>query len=187
MDRKPVACERLLQTDRNLVLIGMPGVGKSTLGVLVAKALSAPFLDTDLQIQAEHGKRLHEIIARVGLARFKQVEEEAVCSLAVTGTVIATGGSVIYSDRAMAHLKAHGGVLWLDLSCPLLERRLGDLDERGVVRAPGQTLQDLYDERRPLYERHADVRVVLDGLDHEAGAAAIVRAWQAWKGERERD
>lgn len=177
MEKK--AAKRLMKADPNLVLIGMPGVGKSTLGVLIAKALSAPFLDTDLHIQAEHGKRLHEIIAEAGLAHFKRVEEEAVRNLTAKGTVIATGGSVVYSQRAMAHLKAHGVVLWLDLSCSLLEQRLGDLDARGVVRAPGQTLQGLYEERKPLYQRYADARIPLDGLNHEEAAEAVIAAWQS--------
>ncbi len=173
----PISLLKIAPTDPNLVLIGMPGVGKSTLGVLIAKTLSAPFLDTDLLIQSEQGKRLHEIIEEIGLDRFKKLEEEAVVRLRVRGTVIATGGSVVYSAAAMNHLKRRGTILWLDLSCSLLEKRLGDLDARGVVRKPGQRLRDLYEERKVLYSRYADCRVPLDGLDHERAAAAVIRAW----------
>lgn len=159
----------------NLVLIGMPGVGKSTLGVLAAKHLVAPFVDTDLVIQTAHGKRLQEIICEKGLAGFRAIEEAAVCSLAVSGTVIATGGSVVYSPKAMEHLRIHGFIVWLDLSLPFLEQRLGDLDARGVVRAPGQTLQGLYQERQPLYARYAQARLFLDGLSHDEALQALWR------------
>ncbi len=163
----------------NLVLIGMPGVGKSTLGVLVAKQLAAPFVDTDLLIQAAHGKRLQEIILEEGLSGFRAIEQAAVCSLEVTGTVIATGGSVVYSSKAMEHLKAYGFILWLDLSLPFLEQRLGDLDARGVVRAPGQTLEGLYQERKPLYAHHAQARLLLDGLGHDEAVHAILHTLKA--------
>lgn len=159
---------------RNLVLIGMPGVGKSTLGVLLAKELAAPFVDTDLLIQAAYGKRLQEIILEKGLAGFRAIEEAMVCSLSVSGTVIATGGSVVYSTKAMEHLKAHGVVIWLDLSCSLLEKRLGDLDARGVVRVPGQSLEELYEERKPLYAQHAHAHIVLDGLPHDQAVQTIL-------------
>lgn len=162
----------------NLVLIGMPGVGKSTLGVLAAKQLAAPFVDTDLLIQTTHGKRLQEIILEKGLAGFRAIEEAAVCSLTVFGTVIATGGSVVYSLKAMEHLRAHGFIVWLDLSMPFLEQRLGDLDARGVVRAPGQSLQGLYEERRPLYARHAQARLLLDGLNHDEALHALMHLLQ---------
>lgn len=168
---------RLKAHDPNMVLIGMPGVGKSTLGVLAAKELAAPFVDTDLLIQAAHGKRLEEIIRERGLEGFRSVEEAVVCALSCTGTVIATGGSVVYSARAMEHLKRGGLILWLDLSCPLLERRLGDLDARGVVRASGQTLQGLYHERKPLYARHAHARLLLDGMNHEEALQALLQTW----------
>ncbi len=168
---------RLHPRDPNMVLIGMPGVGKSTLGVLVAKHLAAPFVDTDLIIQAAHGKRLEEIIRQSGLQGFRNIEEAAVCSLNLSGTVIATGGSVVYSAKAMEHLKSHGYVLWLDLSYDLLERRLGDLDARGVVRAPGQTLKALYEERKPLYSRHAHARLLLDGMNHDEAVQAVLDTW----------
>lgn len=160
----------------NLVLIGMPGVGKSTLGVLAAKELAVPFVDTDLLIQTAHGKRLQEIIREKGLAGFRAIEEAAVCSLAISGTVIATGGSVVYSPKAMEHLRTHGFIVWLDLSLPLLEQRLGDLDARGVVRTPGQTLHALYKERQPLYARYAQVRLLLDNLGHDEALQVLWKA-----------
>lgn len=174
MRREPF---RLRPHDPNMVLIGMPGVGKSTLGVLAAKHMAASFVDTDLVIQATCGKRLEEIIRENGLEGFRAIEEAAVCALNLSGTVIATGGSVVYSVKAMEHLKRHGLILWLDLSCTLLEQRLGDLDARGVVRAPGQTLYELYEERKPLYARHAHARVLLDGMNHDEAIQAVLETW----------
>ena len=151
----------------NLVLIGMPGAGKSTLGVLLAKALSRPFLDTDIEIQTREHKPLQGIIRDRGMASFKTLEENYILSLACRGHVIATGGSAVYSDRAMRHLQKDGFLLFLDLSLPLLTRRIQDMDARGVVHAPGQALDDLYRERKPLYERYADLRLSCDGKGHE--------------------
>lgn len=152
--------------DRNIVLVGMPGVGKSTIGVLVAKRLGMPFVDTDISIQAKTGKQLHEIISEHGIEYFKLLEEQYICEINDRNTVIATGGSVIYSERGMRHLKNHGLILWLSLSYENLVERLGDLDARGVIRADGQSLLDLYREREPLYERYADLRVDCDGMNH---------------------
>lgn len=152
---------------KNIVLIGMPGVGKSTVGVLLAKYSSRSFIDTDVYIQAGEGKRLCEIIAEQGIDEFRRIEERYILSLNLRSHVIATGGSVVYSDKAMRHLKTTGTVVHLDLSLPELEKRLSDLDERGVVRGPGQTLEELYREREPLYLRYADFTVNCNGLNME--------------------
>lgn len=144
---------------KNIVLIGMPGAGKSTVGVVLAKHEGFGFLDSDLVIQEKTGLLLHEIISREGDEGFRQVENRVNASLQVRHTVIATGGSVIYGREAMQHLRRIGTVVYLKLSCPSIAERLGDLKERGVTLKEGQTLQQLYDERVPLYERYADITI----------------------------
>ena len=143
----------------NIVLIGMPGVGKSTVGVVLAKKLGYRFLDSDLVIQDKTGKMLHEIISEQGTEGFLRVEEEINASLDCDRTVIATGGSVVYGPKAMEHLSQIGKVVYLKLSCDAIAERLGDLNERGVALKDGQTLQDLYNERVPLYEKYANITV----------------------------
>lgn len=138
---------------KNIVLIGMPGVGKSTSGVILAKVLNYDFLDSDLVIQHQTGKLLKEIIAEKGIDGFNAVENEINSQIDVENTVIATGGSVIFGADAMAHFKESGIVVYLRISYDLLDERLGDLDERGVVHKEGQTLRDIYNERTALYEK----------------------------------
>lgn len=144
---------------KNIVLIGMPGAGKSTVGVVLAKHAGFKFVDSDLVIQEHTGMLLHEIIERDGNDGFRQVENRVNASLQAKHSVIATGGSVIYGREAMKHLREIGTVVYLKLSCESIAERLGDLKERGVTLREGQTLQELYDERVPLYERYADVTV----------------------------
>lgn len=144
----------------NIILIGMPGSGKSTVGVVLAKSLGYRFLDSDLLIQEQEGKKLHEIIASEGLGGFKQVEERVNASIRADHTVIATGGSVVYGRKAMEHLKKLGTVIYLKLPYEEIEHRLGDLHERGVAVEADQTLRDLYEERIPLYEAYADKTVL---------------------------
>jgi shikimate kinase len=165
----------MLPADRNFVLIGMPGAGKSTCGVLLAKATGRPFIDTDVWIQSLEGCRLQEIIDGRGLAAMRAVEEQRVLELDVRGHVVATGGSVVYSEPAMRHLKAAGEVVFLEVGVAALHERLGDAAERGIVRAPGQSFDELYAERLPLYRRYADHTIDCNGLDHEAVVAAMVR------------
>lgn len=140
----------------NLVLIGMPGVGKSTIGVVLAKKLGMRFVDSDLVIQEQEGRLLHTIIEEDGLEGFLQTENRVNAALAVHNSIVATGGSVIYGEAAMQHLKSLGKVIYLKLSLPGIEERLGDLQERGVAMRPEQTLSSLYEERVKLYERYAD-------------------------------
>lgn len=157
-----------LKKVNNIVLIGMPGVGKSTIGVILAKVLSRDFLDTDVYIQAEEGRTLQEIIDREGLERFCEIEERyVISSVAKKGSVIATGGSVVYSNLAMMHLKSQGIVLHLSLPVHLLEKRLTDFTTRGVVKKSVQTFIELYNERMPLYEQYADSTIDCTGLGHE--------------------
>ncbi len=159
----------------NVVLIGMPGVGKSTVGVLLAKALSRDFLDTDVHIQAQEGRTLQEIIDQDGLESFRRVEERHVRSLKCRSAVIATGGSVVYYPAAMAHLRASGWVIHLDLDLPALRKRLVNLPTRGVVMAPGQTLGHLFTERQPLYRKYADLTIDCARSSHEDIVRRIVR------------
>ena len=140
----------------NIVLIGMPGSGKSTVGVILAKVLGYSFIDSDLLIQKAEKKLLKEIIAREGQEGFLKIENRVNASIETEKSVIATGGSVVYCQEAMEHLKEIGTVIYLQLDYPILRRRLGNLIGRGVILKEGQTLKDLYEERVPLYEKYAD-------------------------------
>lgn len=143
----------------NIGLIGMPGAGKSTVGVLLAKAAGMPFVDTDLLIQEREGLLLQEIIDNHGLEYFLQAEEEVVLSLRVKNHVIATGGSVIYSGRALEHLREGGFLFYLKLSLGEIGTRISNITTRGLAMSGGQSLKDLYEERVPLYEQNADAVV----------------------------
>lgn len=143
----------------NIILIGMPGAGKSTVGVVLAKKLGYCFVDSDLVIQEQTHQLLHEIITERGQEGFLEVENQINTSLQAEKAVIATGGSAVYGDEAMAHFKEIGRVIYLRLSYETLENRLGDLHERGVALKEGQTLQELYEERIPYYEKYADITI----------------------------
>ena len=139
----------------NIILIGMPGAGKSTVGVVLAKRLGYRFVDSDLVIQEKYDKLLHELIAENGVEGFWKIENDVNASLVLRKSVVATGGSVIYGSQAMGHLRQIGTVLYLKLPLEEIADRLGDLNARGVTLMPGQTLADLYAERVPLYEKYA--------------------------------
>ncbi len=144
---------------KNIILIGMPGAGKSTVGVVLAKKRGCRFLDSDILIQEKYDALLHELIAEYGIDGFLKMEEEVNASIDVKRTVIATGGSAVYGKAAMEHFKRTGRVVYLQLSCEAIRERLGDLSERGVVLREGQTFEDLYAERVPLYEKYADLTI----------------------------
>ena len=148
----------------NIVLIGMPGCGKSTVGVVLAKALGMDFIDSDLLIQRSRNMRLHQIIEQVGDEGFRAIENEVNAAIDTDNCIIATGGSVVYGQQAMEHLRQIGTVVYLRLDYEQIEERLGDLHARGVSMKPGQTLRDLFDERTPLYEKWAHETVACDGL-----------------------
>lgn len=160
----------------NIILIGMPGVGKSTLGVVLAKILGYQFLDSDLLIQQQEERRLSRIIEEEGIEGFKKIENRVNASIEVQDTVIATGGSVVYCEEAMQHLKSVGKVVYLKLSYKSIKKRLGNLKGRGVVLKEGQTLLDLYEERIPLYEKYADIVVNEEGRSLEEGIQAVLEA-----------
>lgn len=158
----------------NIVLIGMPGVGKSTVGVILAKVLGYQFIDADLVIQEQEKRLLREIIAEEGTEGFIQVENRVNATLEAHHAIIATGGSVVYGKEAMKHLQEIGTVIYLEVAYPELEKRLEDIKGRGVVLRDGQTLYDLYLERTPLYEKYADIRISETGLDIEQTVEQIV-------------
>jgi len=151
----------------------MPGVGKSTVGVLLAKATRRGFLDTDVWIQTREGRTLQEILDAEGLERFCRIEEEHILSLAAPGSVIATGGSVVYSEAAMGHLRASGPIVYLTLPLEQLEKRITNMATRGIVIERGRTLGDLFEERRGLYERWADLTIDCGGKTQDEIAAEI--------------
>jgi shikimate kinase len=146
-------------SSKNITLIGMPGCGKSTVGVVLAKNMGFQFLDSDLLIQQQENKRLFEIITESGLEQFLRIEDQVNASIQAQKTIIATGGSVIYGKNAMQHLAAISTILYLELPFFELEKRLGDLNQRGVAIKKGETLLDLYDARTPLYEKYADITI----------------------------
>lgn len=158
----------------NVVLIGMPGSGKSTCGVLAAKALLKNFFDTDLLIQNLENKRLQTILDENGTDYFQAAEEKAVLSLQIEGTIIATGGSVVYSKEAMEHLKKLGKVIYLQLTYETMESRINNITTRGVVLKKGSTLRDMYEERKNLYEEYADEIISCDFLTVEETVEKIV-------------
>lgn len=158
----------------NIVLIGMPGVGKSTVGVILAKVLGYQFVDADLVIQQQEGKLLCEIIEEVGTEGFIEVENRVNASLNVTHSIIATGGSVVYGKEAMEHLRAIGTVVYLKVSFEILEKRLADIKGRGVVLKEGQDLKALFEERSPLYEKYADIQITEGNLNVEQTVEKII-------------
>lgn len=163
---------------RNLVLIGMPASGKSTVGVILAKELKYRFLDTDLLIQEQTDHTLTELIARRGMEGFLKLEEETLCGVEARRTVIATGGSAVYGERAMAHLREIGTIIYLRHCFEVIDSRLTNITTRGVVMAPGYSLHDLFLERTPLYERWTDVTIDADGLTTEQTVQVIIRTLQ---------
>ena len=158
----------------NIVLIGMPGVGKSTVGVILAKVLGYQFVDADLVIQQQEGKLLCEIIEEVGTEGFIEVENRINASLNVTHAIIATGGSVVYGKEAMEHLQSIGRVVYLKVSYETLEKRLADIKGRGVVLKEGQDLKALFEERSPLYEKYADIEISEGTLGVEQTVEKII-------------
>lgn len=158
----------------NIVLIGMPGAGKSTVGVVLAKRLGLAFVDVDLLLQSRHGRRLQDLIDGAGLAFFRTLEEETLTSLELAGTVIATGGSAIYSEAGMTSLAASGRIVFLDAPLAALLHRIQDMDQRGLVIDPGESFADLYARRRPLYQRWAELTIAVDSGGIEAIATRIV-------------
>lgn len=161
---------------KNIVLVGMPGSGKSTVGVVLAKILGMDFVDVDLVIQQREGALLQDILDRVGNKQFLELEADVVCSLDCQNTVISPGGSAVLVERGAAHLKELGTVVYLDVPCTELEVRLSNLASRGVTLAPGQTIADLFAYRKPFYEKCADLTIDTQGKTLEETCSAILHA-----------
>lgn len=160
----------------NITLIGMPGSGKSTVGVMLAKALGYDFLDGDLLIQSEQGCLLQKLLDRYGQKAFLDIECATLSAISCEKTVIAPGGSCVLREEAMAHLKSLGKIIYLHLDYPALETRIHNLATRGIAFAPGQTLEDVYRDRLPLYQKWADRTVAVKGLTLEETLAQVLRA-----------
>ena len=159
----------------NVILIGMPGSGKSTCGVIAAKVMLKNFFDTDLLLQGLEQSRLQELIDSRGAEYFYEAEEKAILSLNIEATVIATGGSVIYSQKAMEHLRSLGTVVYLHLGYDTMMKRINDFTTRGIVVKGGSSLVDMYNERLPLYEKYADVIIDCDSNTVEETVEKIVK------------
>lgn len=159
---------------KNIVLIGMPGAGKSTIGVLLAKSMLYSFVDTDLMIQNCCGKSLCDIIDENGTDAFLRIENDVICAAEFDRCVIATGGSAVYGEEAMEKLRADSTVIYLNLPLAEIERRLGDIHTRGVAMKNGTTVAELYNERKSLYEKYADITLECSGLTAEQCVDRII-------------
>ena len=160
----------------NISLIGMPASGKSTIGVLLAKALNMMFVDTDLIIQQKYKKFLWEMLDSDGIDEFKRRESEVISSLRCENTCIATGGSAVYSEKAMDHLKQISTVIFIDLPCVEIEKRIADIKSRGVVIEESKTLSELFHERRPLYQKYTDITIKAENTGVEELIVQIITA-----------
>ena len=154
----PIAVTKM----KNIVLIGMPGAGKSTIGVILAKSLLFDFCDTDLNIQKETGESLCDTISKTGIDGFISLEESVICKQTFTNSVIATGGSAVYGEKAMAKLKRDGIIVYLKVSPEELQNRIKNIHTRGIAMKEGTTISELYEERAPLYEKYADITIECD-------------------------
>jgi shikimate kinase len=162
-------------TVKNIVLIGMPGAGKSTLGLLLAKKLGMDFVDTDINIQIRWGKTLQQIINHSGYQRLRDYEQQVLLELDCINKVIATGGSAVYSDVGMAHLKANSKVIFIDINFQQLTERVFDFNSRGIAHCPDQSFEALFAERRPLYQQYADISIDCNNLSIDQCLYQIVK------------
>ena len=160
----------------NLVLIGMPGSGKSTVGVILAKMTARGFVDTDVLIQTFQNQRLQDIVDTGGHIALRAIEEQVICGISIKNHVIATGGSAVYSDPAMNHLKSDGTIVFLDVGFDEISNRLGDFSSRGIAKRPDQSLEELFEERFKLYTKHADLTIKCGRINQDAVCRKIMDA-----------
>lgn len=159
----------------NLVLIGMPGSGKSTIGVILAKRTSHDFVDTDLVIQSVEHRSLQDILDKEGYLKLREIEARVLQSLNLQNHIISTGGSAVYSDAAMQHLKQDGICIYLDVSVETLRSRITDYETRGIAKRPDQSFADLFAERTQLYRKYADITIKGDGMNQDQICDAIMK------------
>lgn len=159
---------------KNIVLIGMPGAGKSTIGVILAKSLLFDFCDTDLSIQKETGESLCDTISKIGIEEFIKLEENVICQQDFSSSVVATGGSAVYGEKAMGRLKENGVIVYLKVTPEELQSRIKNIHTRGIAMKEGTTIKQLYGERAPLYEKYADFTVQCDGKTAEECVDLII-------------
>ena len=159
-----------------ITFVGMPGCGKSCMGRAMASKLKMKLIDSDKLIERRYNKKLQEIIDELGVEEFRRIEEQTLLSIEGDNLIISTGGSAIYSDAGMMHLKELGKVFYLFCSFETIKERIGDFSKRGVVLKPGQTIKDLFDERAPLYKKYADVTILCDGNAYVQYQSAVKRA-----------
>lgn len=164
---------------KNIVLVGMPAVGKSTIGVLLAKSLLLSFTDTDLLIQEKYKKSLCDIIKDNGTKAFLDIEENIILEAEFKNSVIATGGSAVFGEKAMKKLKENGVVIYLSLPMEKIKKRIVDIKSRGVVLTNGTTVDDIFAERKPLYEKYADIKIDCDNLTAEECVEKIIANLQS--------
>ena len=160
----------------NVILIGMPGAGKSTVGILLSKEIGLDFIDTDVAIQVREGQTLQTILDERGYIKLRDIEQDVIVGLALENTVIATGGSAVYGAQAMRYLGEQGVIVFIDVVIEQLMRRVNNIDGRGVARKPGQGFDDLFFARRVLYEQYADIQIIVDDESAEQVLAMIVMA-----------
>ncbi len=164
----------MAENPSNIVLIGMPGSGKSTVGVILAKLTGRDFVDTDVLIQKDQSRSLQDIVDRDGYLKLREIEEKTILNLACGNCVVATGGSAVYSEAAMKHLKSNGVAIFLNVDLQTLFTRVTDFDTRGLAKRPDQGVADLFQERHALYRKYADVTIDCEGISHEKVCALII-------------
>ena len=168
------AAANSMKAQSNLVLIGMPGSGKSTIGVILAKRSSHDFVDTDVLIQSAEHRSLQAIMDSEGFMRLREIEARVLLDLNVENHVISTGGSVVYSDAAMQHLRSNGTIIYLDVSLDTLRSRITDYETRGIAKRPEQSFAELFEERAILYRKYADITIKGDAVSQDAAAEDIM-------------
>ena len=168
-----------------ITFVGMPGCGKSCMGRAMAGKLKMKLIDSDRLIERRYGKKLQELIDELGVEEFRRIEEETLLSIEGDNLIISTGGSAVYSEAGMLHLKELGKVFYLFCSAETVKYRIRDFSKRGIVLKPGQTIDDLYNERTPLYKKYADVTILCDGEAYPQYQSAVIRAARRFKDKQE--